>query len=87
MEAASGSGRTPHACRLLAGGRVVTPDGVLSPGWIRLAGDVIDAVGTGGNLTSDAHVAAIAIEHGAAVATFDADFHRFGDLRLDYLRP
>jgi len=32
---------------LLSGGRVVTPDGVLSPGWIRLAGDVIDAVGPG----------------------------------------
>jgi N-acetylglucosamine-6-phosphate deacetylase len=32
---------------LLEGGRVVTPDGVLSPGWIRLAGDVIDAVGSG----------------------------------------
>jgi len=32
---------------LLEGGRIVTPDGVLSPGWIRLAGDVIDAVGPG----------------------------------------
>jgi N-acetylglucosamine-6-phosphate deacetylase len=32
---------------LLAGGRVVTPDGVLSPGWIRLAGDLIDALGPG----------------------------------------
>jgi len=32
---------------LLAGGRVVTPDGVLDPGWIRVAGDVIDAVGYG----------------------------------------
>jgi N-acetylglucosamine-6-phosphate deacetylase len=32
---------------LLAGGRVVTPDGVLDPGWIRLAGNQIDAVGTG----------------------------------------
>jgi N-acetylglucosamine-6-phosphate deacetylase len=32
---------------LLAGGRVVTPDGVLSPGWIRLDGSVIDAVGAG----------------------------------------
>jgi N-acetylglucosamine-6-phosphate deacetylase len=30
---------------LLAGGRVVTPGGVLSPGWIRLDGSVIDAVG------------------------------------------
>ena len=32
---------------LLAGGRVVTPDGVLDPGWIRVAGDVINAVGSG----------------------------------------
>jgi N-acetylglucosamine-6-phosphate deacetylase len=32
---------------LLAGGRVVTPAGVLSPGWIRLAGNLIDAVGAG----------------------------------------
>jgi N-acetylglucosamine-6-phosphate deacetylase len=35
---------------LLAGGRIVTPGGVLRPGWIRLAGPVIDAVGSG-----DAH--------------------------------
>ena len=33
--------------RLLAGGRVVTPAGVLSPGWIRVAGNRIDAVGSG----------------------------------------
>jgi N-acetylglucosamine-6-phosphate deacetylase len=33
---------------LLAGGRVVTPGGMLSPGWIRLDGSVIDAVGSGG---------------------------------------
>ena len=32
---------------VLSGGRVVTPDGVLSPGWIRLAGRRIDAVGPG----------------------------------------
>ena len=32
---------------LLASGRVVTPDGVLDPGWIRLAGPLIDAVGSG----------------------------------------
>ncbi len=32
---------------VLTGGRIVTPDGVLSPGWIRLAGDLIDAVGPG----------------------------------------
>jgi N-acetylglucosamine-6-phosphate deacetylase len=39
------AGSTRH--RLLSGGRVVTPDGVLSPGWIRLAGGLIDAVGPG----------------------------------------
>jgi N-acetylglucosamine-6-phosphate deacetylase len=33
--------------RLLTGGRVVTPEGVLSPGWIRLAGPLIDALGSG----------------------------------------
>lgn len=34
--------------------------------------------GTAGNLTTDAHIAAVAIEHGAAVATFDRDLARFG---------
>lgn len=37
----------PASARLLAGGRVVTPGGVLSPGWIRLAGGLIDAIGQG----------------------------------------
>ena len=37
----------PVDVRVLAGARVVTPDGVASPGWIRLAGDLIDAVGRG----------------------------------------
>jgi N-acetylglucosamine-6-phosphate deacetylase len=32
---------------VLAGGRIMTPGGVLSPGWIRLAGNAIDAVGAG----------------------------------------
>ncbi len=39
--------RTLPPSRLLARGRVVTPEGVLSPGWIRLAGPAIDAVGSG----------------------------------------
>jgi N-acetylglucosamine-6-phosphate deacetylase len=43
MPAAAGSNRS----RLLVGGRVVTPAGVLSPGWIRLASSVIEAVGSG----------------------------------------
>jgi N-acetylglucosamine-6-phosphate deacetylase len=35
------------AGRLLTGGRIVTQRGVVSPGWILLAGNLIDAVGTG----------------------------------------
>ena len=37
--------------------------------------------GTAGNLTSDAHLAALALEHGAEVVTFDRDFGRFPGLK------
>lgn len=35
------------------------------------------ATGTAGNLTSDAHLAALALEHGATVYSTDNDFKRF----------
>jgi toxin-antitoxin system PIN domain toxin len=38
-------------------------------------------LGTAGNLASDAHLAAIAIEHGAELSSCDADFSRFPGLR------
>jgi N-acetylglucosamine-6-phosphate deacetylase len=41
------SGPDQDGSRLLIRGRVVTPDGVLSPGWIRVTGDRIDAIGPG----------------------------------------
>lgn len=41
--------------------------------------------GTAGNLTTDAHIAAIAIEHHAEVLTFDRDFTRFSGLRCQLL--
>ena len=47
--------------------------------------DLIEAAGTAANLTTDAHLAALAIEHGATLATFDGDFHRFNGLKLEYL--
>ncbi|HLG73464.1 MAG TPA: TA system VapC family ribonuclease toxin [Chloroflexota bacterium] len=34
-------------------------------------------IGTAGNLVNDAHLAALAAEHKAAICTFDADFSRF----------
>lgn len=37
--------------------------------------------GTGGNLTADAHLAALAIEHGAELVSYDRDFARFPGLR------
>lgn len=40
---------------------------------------------TAGNLTTDAHLAALAIEHGATLGSFDADFERFSGLRFDAL--
>jgi len=37
----------PPGPHVLAGGRVITPEGVLDPGWIRLSGSLIDAAGAG----------------------------------------
>ena len=42
--------------------------------------DLLAAVGTGGNLTTDAHLAALAIEHGAELCSSDTDFSRFPGL-------
>lgn len=38
-------------------------------------------LGTAGNLMSDAHLAALAIEHGALLCSCDTDFTRFHGLR------
>lgn len=46
---------------------------------------LLTASGTAGNLTSDAHLAALAIEHGATVASADNDFRRFAG--LTHLNP
>ncbi|HXZ99698.1 MAG TPA: type II toxin-antitoxin system VapC family toxin [Candidatus Binatia bacterium] len=45
-------------------------------------------LGTGGNLTADAHLAALGIEHQAVVCSGDADFSRFPGLDwIDPIRP
>lgn len=41
--------------------------------------------GTAGNLTNDAHLAALAIEYGATLHSADNDFRRFGE--LNYVNP
>lgn len=41
---------------------------------------LLEATGVGGNLVSDAHLAALAIEHGATLHSADNDFGRFPGL-------
>ena len=47
----------------------------------RILRSLIERSGTAGNLTTDAHLAALAIEHGAELCSTDADFARFPALR------
>jgi toxin-antitoxin system PIN domain toxin len=43
--------------------------------------EILMPLGTAANLTSDAHLAALAIEHGARLFSTDNDFSRFASLR------
>ena len=45
-----------------------------------LAG-LLRATGTGGNRTTDAHLATLAVEHAADVVSYDRDFARFEGVR------
>lgn len=66
--------RHPHA-------RVLQP----GPRHQAVLGDLLAASGGRGNLVNDAHIAAVAIEHGATVASFDGDFRRFPGLLFEWL--
>jgi toxin-antitoxin system PIN domain toxin len=46
-----------------------------------LLSNLIEQIGTAGNLTTDAHLAALAIERGLILQTTDADFARFPGLK------
>ena len=61
---------------------------IIGPGdrHASLLARLLIGAGRGGNLVSDAHLAAIAIEHGAVLGTFDRDFERFAGLRMDLLQ-
>ena len=47
---------------------------------MRILGALLETVGVGGNLVTDAHIAALAIEHRAELHSNDSDFARFPDL-------
>ncbi len=44
---------------------------------------LLESTGVGANLTTDAHIAALAIEHGFTVYSNDSDFGRFDNLRWE----
>ncbi len=47
---------------------------------------LLRSLGSAGNLVSDAHLAALAIERGATLGSFDRDFLRFEGLKFELLR-
>ena len=49
----------------------------------RILKELLEETGTAGNLTTDAHLAALAISHGATLVSCDADFGRFRHLRWE----
>ncbi|RDI75510.1 PIN domain-containing protein [Gaiella occulta] len=55
----------------------------IAPGerHLLLVRELLEPHGTAGNLVSDAHLAALAIEHGAELCSADNDFARFPRLR------
>ena len=68
-----------HARRWLAQPYVSTIEP--GPSHAEIVFGLLEALGTGGNLTTDAHLAALAIEHQAELHSTDADFRRFPGLR------
>lgn len=58
------------------GAIVVAP----TPRHLSLLRGLLGVAGTAGNLVGDAHLAALALEHGATVVSYDRDFQRFEGL-------
>jgi uncharacterized protein len=48
---------------------------------VALLRGLLRETGTAGNRTTDAHLAALALEHGADIVSYDRDFARFAGLR------
>ena len=58
-------------------GLVVEP----TPRHLDVVAGLLRTSGTGGNLVSDAHLAALALEHDATIVSYDRDFQRFSGVR------
>ncbi|HEX4961762.1 MAG TPA: TA system VapC family ribonuclease toxin [Thermoanaerobaculia bacterium] len=70
------------ACEIVASWLVRPQVSVLHPGarHAEILFELLRAAGTGGNLTTDAHLAALAIEHQVELQSTDGDFSRFPGL-------
>ena len=80
---------TPAQALAVIGNWLNQPNCVLlAPGTnhFNVLSTLVSATGVAGNLTSDAHLAAIAIEHSAELHSFDNDFARFPKLSFKLLR-
>ena len=44
---------------------------------------LLEPLGTGGNLVNDAHLAALALEYRCQIVSFDRDFSRFAGVKLE----
>jgi toxin-antitoxin system PIN domain toxin len=79
---------TPERATDIAEGWLSAPPAVVvEPGrrHLPLLRGLLLHVGAGGSIVGDAHLAALALEHGATMVSFDRDFARFDGLTL--LRP
>jgi len=59
-------------------------------GYAHILARLLIAAAAGGNLTTDGHLAMLAIEHGATLGSFDPDYERFSGLAFDahvYAKP
>lgn len=66
--------------RWLAAPAVVTVEP--SSRHLPLLHGLLEPAGTAGNLVGDAHLAALALENGATIVSFDRDFARFEGIRV-----
>lgn len=57
-----------------------------TPRHVSVLRGLLMEVSTGGNLVHDAHLAALAVEHGAEMVTFDTDFLLFKGVPCELLR-
>jgi len=74
---------TPEAFEMVQGWLARPQTVILDPTerHLTIMRELLEPLGTAGNLVTDAHLGALAIEHGATLESSDHDFGRFPGLR------